>query len=57
MLKIKNEKKSYQSRSKNVFNKVSEDNLKVNIQKSRKEFRVDHNGYFLWGSDSKSKKI
>lgn len=57
MLKIKNEKKSYQSRSKNVSNKVSEDNLKVNIQKSRKEFRVDHNGYFHWGSDSKSKKI
>lgn len=55
MLKITNKRESYQSRAKNVtsvnhFNKKSED-----IRKFREDYKVDCNGYFVWGSGDKLK--
>ena len=48
MSKISNKPKNYRSRSKNVIKRSGERKEDVNTDKSRKDFVVDSNGYFVW---------
>jgi len=57
MPKIINERKNYQSRSKNASNFFSNEKKSVSVRKSREDFKVDRNGYFIWKSEDTAKKI
>lgn len=57
MSKIINERKNYQSRSKNASNLFSKEKESVSVRKSREDFKVDRNGYFIWKSEDTAKKI
>lgn len=57
MSKIINERKNYQSRSKNIANSFGTQKTNVDIRKSREDFKIDCNGYFIWKFEEKSKKI
>ncbi len=57
MLKIINEKKKYQSRSKNTAKLFSTQKINADVRKSREDFQVDCNGYFIWKSEDSAKKL
>ncbi|ACV25624.1 hypothetical protein Kkor_0203 [Kangiella koreensis DSM 16069] len=53
MVNITNNRESYKSRSKNIGNVKSSHKKSEKIYQYREEFKVDCNGYFVWGSDEK----
>lgn len=57
MVKITNRKERYQSRSKNAYSRISEHKENLEVRRSREDFVVDRNGYFVWGFCKKSKNI
>ncbi|MCK2046012.1 hypothetical protein [Chromohalobacter moromii] len=57
MSKITNERKNYQSRSKNIANSFGKQKTNVDIRKSREDFKVDCSGYFIWKSEEAQKNI
>ena len=57
MLNITNRKNNYQSRSKKYSNPMYITEIKIEEKKSRKSYKVDRNGYFVWDSLCEAKKI
>ena len=57
MLKITNKRESYQSRAKNATSVKHSHKKSEDIRKSREDYKVDCNGYFVWNSEDKLKKI
>jgi len=57
MSKIANKQENYRSRSKNVIRRSGERKEDAGTDKSRKDFVVDANGYFVWNSSLEAKKI
>jgi|AntDeeMinimDraft_6_1070357.scaffolds.fasta_scaffold88104_1 hypothetical protein len=57
MLKITNKRESYQSRAKNATSVNNSHKKSEDVRKYREDYKVDSNGYFVWDSGDRLKKV